>query len=137
MPIDQHLSWQAWLAAEETLGGNAGAIAQHGADVGLRRLDAKGDDLTEPASGAPIAAGTVAQGLLLAGSKTPADRSPASRTIHVKDVRTSAAACSSTILTRRFQQISSVTRSRVFMGAWRRYTSRARFGWRWDRASIR
>ncbi len=49
-------------------------------------------------------------------SKTPADRSPASRTMDVKEVRTSAAACSLTTPTRRFQQMSSVTGSSGFMG---------------------
>jgi len=41
-------------------------------------------------------------------SKTPADRSPASRTMDVKDVRISAAACSFTTPISRFQQMSRV-----------------------------
>src|SRR4029079_15157560 len=48
-------------------------------------------------------------------SNTPADRSPASRTMEVKDVRCSAAACSLTTPINRFQQISSVTGSSVLM----------------------
>src|SRR5260370_41591924 len=44
-------------------------------------------------------------------SKTPAERSPASRTMEVKEVRMSAAACSLTTPTSRLQQMSSVTGS--------------------------
>ena len=41
-------------------------------------------------------------------SKTPAERSPDSRTIDVKDDRMSAAACSLTVATSRFQRMSRV-----------------------------
>ena len=50
--------------------------------------------------GVPVTAWAI---ILPRASKTPADRSPASRTIEVKLVRISAAACSLTTETSRFQ----------------------------------
>ena len=55
--------------------------------------------------GVPVTACATIQPLR---SKTPAERSPASRTMEVKEVRMSAAACSLTTPISRFQQMSSV-----------------------------
>src|SRR5262249_51199682 len=59
-PVDEHLTGSARSSAEESLGRNAGTIAQHRADVRLGRPHAELDHLAEPASIAAVAARTVA-----------------------------------------------------------------------------
>src|SRR4030095_14366275 len=64
-PIDEHLAAPAGPAAEEALGRDARAIAEHGAAVSPAGPHAEGDVLAEPAAEAAVAAGIGSQRLAL------------------------------------------------------------------------